>query len=119
MNDRVNKAIKVLVVEDSEDDTKLAMRMLRRGGFEPHYRRVQDVDALRSALAQERWDAVLSDFRLPGFSGVDALGVFRESGLDIPFIFVSGTIGEETAVEAMKAGASDYVMKQNLARLSR
>jgi PAS domain S-box-containing protein len=113
----VSKAIKVLVVEDSEDDARLAMRMLRQGGFEPTYRRVQDAGALRAAIGQEHWDAVLSDFRLPSFSGVQALKIFRSSGLDIPFIFVSGTIGEETAVEAMKAGASDYVMKQNLARL--
>jgi PAS domain S-box-containing protein len=113
----VKEAIRVLVVEDSEDDAKLAMLMLRRGGFEPTYKRVQDAESLRAAIADERWDAVLSDFRLPHFSGVDALKIFRTSGLDIPFIFVSGTIGEETAVEAMKAGASDYVMKQNLARL--
>jgi PAS domain S-box-containing protein len=114
----VSKAVKVLVVEDSEDDAKLEMRMLRRGGFEPSYRRVQDLRSLAAAFGQERWDAVLSDFSLPGFTGVDALEVFRASGLDIPFIFVSGTIGEETAVAAMKAGASDYVMKQNLARLA-
>jgi len=114
----MSQAIKVLVVEDSEDDARLAMRTLRSGGFEPLYRRVQDVDSLRAALREQRWDAVLSDFRMPGFSGLDALQVFRESGLDIPFIFVSGTIGEEIAVEAMKAGASDYVMKENLARLA-
>ena len=109
--------IRLLVVEDSEDDARLAMLMLRRGGFDPSFRRVQDLDSLRDALSADAWDAVLSDFRLPRFSGVDALSVFRESGRDVPFIFVSGTIGEETAVEAMKAGASDYVMKQNLARL--
>jgi len=114
----VSKAIKVLVVEDSEDDAKLVMRSLRRAGFEPLYRRVQDIDALRSAFRDEHWDAVLSDFRMPGFTGVEALTIFRSFGLDIPFIFVSGTIGEETAVAAMKAGASDYVMKQNLARLA-
>jgi len=114
----VRKAIKVLVVEDSDDDARLAMRMLRSGGFDPTFQRVQDVEALKAALKQERWDAVISDFRLPGFSGVDALNIFRSTGLDIPFIFVSGTIGEETAVAAMKAGASDYVMKANLARLA-
>ena len=114
----MSKPIKVLVVEDSEDDARLAVRMLRRGGFDPSYQRVQDIEGLRSALRQERWDAVLSDFRMPGFNGVDALKVYRESGLDMPFIFVSGTIGEEIAVEAMKAGASDYVMKENLARLA-
>ena len=114
----MSKAIRVLVVEDSEDDAKLAIRMLRNGGFDASYRRVQDVDSLRDAFKTEQWDAVLSDFRLPGFNGVEALKVFRETELDIPFIFCSGTIGEETAVAAMKAGASDYVMKGNLARLA-
>jgi PAS domain S-box-containing protein len=113
----VSKAIRILIVEDSDDDARLAVRMLSQGGFEPTYRRVQDAETLIAAIGHERWDAVLSDFRLPSFSGVQALKVFRSFGLDIPFIFVSGTIGEETAVEAMKAGASDYVMKQNLARL--
>jgi len=114
----VRKAIKVLVIEDSEDDAKLAMRMLRQGGFIPSYRRVENVGALKAAFEEERWDAVLSDFRLPGFTGVEALEVFRSTELDIPFIFFSGTIGEEIAVAAMKAGASDYVMKQNMARLA-
>lgn len=114
----MSNSIKVLVVEDSDDDAKLAMRMLKQGGFNPSYRRVQDLDSLRTAFAREHWDAVLSDFRLPGFNGVDALEVFRATGLDIPFIFFSGTIGEETAVAAMKAGASDYVMKENMARLA-
>ena len=114
----MSKPIRVLIVEDSEDDARLAVRMLRAGGFDTSYRRVQDVGALRDAFETERWDAVLSDFRLPGFSGVDALEIFRQTGLDIPFIFCSGTIGEEIAVGAMKAGASDYVMKSNLARLA-
>jgi PAS domain S-box-containing protein len=111
-------AVRILVVEDSDDDAKLAMRILRKDGFQPTYRRVQDVQALKAAFDQERWDAVLSDFRLPGFNGVEALEIFRATGLDIPFIFFSGTIGEETAVAAMKAGASDYVMKQDMARLA-
>ncbi len=114
----MRKVVKILVVEDSEDDTKLAMRSLRQGGFVPTYRRVEDVEALQTAFEHERWDAVLSDFRLPGFTGLEALAVFRATGLDIPFIFFSGTIGEETAVAAMKAGASDYVMKQNMTRLA-
>ena len=114
----MSKPVKVLVVEDSEDDAKLALRALRRGGFEPTYRRVQTAADLETALAEERWDAVISDFKMPGFTGMDALGIFRSTGLDIPFILISGTIGEETAVEAMKAGASDYLMKSNLARLA-
>jgi len=113
----MSKAVRVLVVEDSEDDVRLVARVLRHGGFEPTWSRVQDLQGLREALGRERWDAVLSDFRMPGFNGVEALRTFRTFDLDIPFIFVSGTIGEEVAVEAMKAGASDYVMKQNLARL--
>src|SRR5450759_4701143 len=115
---RVNKPVKVLIVEDSEDDAKLALLALRRGGFEPTYRRVQTAAELETALAQERWDAVISDFQMPGFTGMDALRIFRSSGLDIPFILISGTIGEETAVDAMKAGASDYIMKKSLARLA-
>ncbi|ARN19849.1 hybrid sensor histidine kinase/response regulator [Piscinibacter gummiphilus] len=112
------KAIRVLIVEDNDDDARLEMRMLRQGGFEPDWRRVQDGESLQAAFAEARWDAVLSDFRLPRFTGLEALAMFRIARLDIPFIFVSGTIGEETAVAAMKAGASDYVMKQNLARLA-
>jgi PAS domain S-box-containing protein len=112
------RQVRVLVVEDSEDDTQLAMRMLRQGGFAPEYQRVQDFQALREALVASDWDAVLCDFRMPGFSGGQALDVFRNADVDIPFIFLSGTIGEETAVAAMKAGASDYIMKGNMARLA-
>jgi diguanylate cyclase (GGDEF)-like protein/PAS domain S-box-containing protein len=115
---RVNKPVKVLIVEDSEDDAKLALRALQRDGFDPTYRRVQTAAELKTALAQEGWDAVISDFKMPGFSGMDALRIFRSAGLDIPFILISGTVGEQTAVDAMKAGASDYLMKQSLARLA-
>jgi PAS domain S-box-containing protein len=111
-------SIKLLVIEDSEDDARLAMRTLRRGGFEPICCRVQDRDALKAALETQPWDAVLSDFTLPGFDGLEALALFQSSGIDIPFIFVSGTIGEAKAVEAMKAGASDYVVKDDLTRLA-
>jgi signal transduction histidine kinase len=114
MNER---PIKVLAVEDSENDFRLAVRLLRRAGFAPDCRRVQDLLALRQALLEGPWDAVISDFSMPGFSGLEALAEFRRTGLDIPFIFVSGTIGEETAVAAMQAGANDYVMKENMSRL--
>jgi signal transduction histidine kinase len=114
MNER---RIRVLAVEDSENDFRLAMRLLRRAGFEPDCQRVQDLQSLRKALVEGPWDAVISDFSMPGFSGLEALAEFRKAALDIPFIFVSGTIGEETAVAAMQAGANDYVMKENMSRL--
>ncbi|CAM3656353.1 response regulator [Roseateles saccharophilus] len=113
-----SRPIKLLAVEDSENDVRLAMLMLRRAGFAPDFHRVQDRAALEAALVEGPWDAVISDFSMPGFGGLDALATFRATGLDIPFIFVSGTIGEETAVVAMKAGANDYVMKDNMSRLA-
>src|ERR1035437_10171910 len=115
---RVNKPVKVLIVEDSEDDAKLALLALRRGGFDPTYRRVQTAAELETALAQERWDVIISDFQMPGFTGMDALRIFRSTGLDMPFILISGKIGEESAVDAMKAGANDYLMKKSLTRLA-
>jgi len=114
MNER---PIRILSVEDSENDFRLAMRQLRKAGFAPAARRVQDLPSLRQALQEGPWDAMISDFSMPGFSGLEALAEFRTTGLDIPFIFVSGTIGEEMAVAAMRAGASDYVMKENMGRL--
>ena len=114
----MKRPVNVLLVEDSEDDAKLALRALRAGGFDPTSRRVQTAAALETALAEERWEVVISDFNMPSFTGLEALGILRSTGLDIPFILISGTIGEETAVNAMKAGASDYVMKKSLARLA-
>ncbi|MBV8604333.1 MAG: response regulator [Pelomonas sp.] len=111
------RPIKVLAVEDSENDFRLAVRQLRLAGFSPECRRVQDQAGLQQALLEGPWDAVISDFSMPGFSGLQALEEFRKTGMDIPFIFVSGTIGEETAVAAMRAGANDYVMKENMSRL--
>jgi signal transduction histidine kinase len=112
------RPIRVLAVEDSENDFRLAVRLLRRAGFTPDCQRVQDLPTLQQALLAGHWDAVISDFSMPGFSGLEALAEFRKTGLDIPFIFVSGTIGEEMAVAAMQAGANDYVMKENLSRLA-
>ena len=114
----MSKDLQVLIVEDSDDDVRLTVLALRRGGFKPNYQCVQDAASLRQALSSSHWDAVLADFSMPRFSGIEALNIFRTAHLDIPFIFVSGTIGEETAVAAMKAGANDYVMKQNIARLA-
>ena len=108
----------VLIVEDSEDDLLLLLRTLRQGGYEPAHRCVQTAAALRAALAGEPWDVVLSDFRLPQFNGAEALRLVQEAGLDLPFIVVSGVIGEEQAVAVMKAGAHDYVLKDKLVRLA-
>ena len=114
----MSKAVKVLVVEDSEDDASLMIRSLQRGGFEPQHERVESAAAMEAALKRQKWDAVISDFNMPDFTGLDALKIVRSTGLDVPFILISGAIGEEAAVQAMKAGASDYVLKANLARLA-
>ena len=109
--------LRVLHIEDSELDHDLALAYLRRGGLQVDTRRVDTEAAFREALA-EPWDAVLSDYNLPGFSGLTALEILNRSGLMIPFILVSGEIGEDTAVEAMRNGASDYLLKANLSRLA-
>lgn len=111
------KQIRVLAVEDNEDDHVLIMRELRRGGYEAMAERIETRDAMQAALRRTEWDLVISDYILPRFSGSAALAVMKESGLDLPFIIVSGNIGEDIAVGAMKAGAHDYILKGNLARL--
>jgi PAS domain S-box-containing protein len=93
------------------------MHWLRRGGFEPIVERVDTIAALRTALAGQKWDIIISDYYIPPFNGLEALALWKESGLNIPFIVVSGTMGEDVAVECMKAGAIDYLMKDRLARL--
>jgi|GEM_PF-3452827 len=113
-----NNAIRVLIVEDSEDDAQLLLRHLRQGGYEPVWEMVSTAEAMERALASGRWDIVISDYVMPHFSGIDALKVLQGKGKDMPFIVVSGKIGEEVAVEAMKAGASDYLMKNSLQRLT-
>jgi PAS domain S-box-containing protein len=112
------RPLRVLIVEDSENDALLLLRELRRGGYEPEHERVQSEEAMTEALATAEWDVIISDYRLPRFGAPEALAVFRESGLEVPFIVVSGKVGEEAAIAALKAGAHDYVMKDNLARLS-
>ena len=109
--------LQVLIVEDSEDDALLVERALLRGGYLPQRRRVFTAEAMRRALASEPWDLIIADHNMPQFSSTAALEVLKESGRDIPFIIVSGSIGEDIAVEAMKAGAHDYLLKDNLARL--
>jgi len=109
--------MRVLIVEDNPDDADLLLRELRRGGLEIVHERVETEAAMNAALDAHSWDLVIADFALPQFSGLAALALVQRRGMDLPFILVSGNVGEETAVAAMKAGASDYLMKGNLARL--
>jgi two-component system cell cycle sensor histidine kinase/response regulator CckA len=109
--------IRALVIEDSEDDCAILVRTLKQGGYDVDYKRVDSAETLLSSLDGTPWDIVLSDYSMPGFSGTAALHLVREKGLDVPFLFVSGTIGEEIAVNAMRVGAQDYIMKSNLKRL--
>ncbi len=109
--------LRVLIAEDSEDDALLLVRELRRGGYELSYERVASAAAMAAALDRQGWDLVIGDHSMPHFSGLTALSLVRERGLDVPFICVSGTISEEMAVAAMKAGANDWVTKGQLKRL--
>ncbi len=107
----------VIIVEDTESDAQLILRLLRNADYELTSKRVETALEMRAALEQQNWDIVISDYSLPQFDGTAALALLQELHSDIPFIAVSGTIGEETAVAMMKAGAHDYLMKGNLARL--
>ena len=112
------RTISVLLVEDNADDAFLLQRHLRRDGFAATLRRVETAAEMQRALDDDIPDVVLADYNLPNFSGPEALRLLRASGLDVPFIMMSGAMSEETAVESMRAGAQDYVIKQNLARLA-
>jgi len=109
--------LSVLIVEDLEDDAALVVRQLRKGGFEPLATRVENAAGMQAALADGCWDLVISDYSLPAFSAPAALATLKATGLDLPFLIVSRNIGEDLAIEAMKAGAHDFIMKANLARL--
>jgi len=113
-----DRRLRVLHLEDSPLDHDLAVVHLLRAGLVPDVRRVDSEAAFRAALDEQDWDVVLSDFNLPGFNGLRAQQILRDSGKDLPFILVSGEIGEDTAVAAMRNGASDYLLKNNLARLA-
>src|SRR4051812_10047878 len=113
----MEQPLKVLIVEDSENDAALLEIELERAGYAPFCERVQTADELGSALDRQQWDLIIADYIMPRFNGLAALALVKEKGLDLPFIIVSGHITDDTAVAAMKAGAHDYVMKDNLARL--
>ena len=114
----MDNPIRVLIVDDSEDDGLLLLRSLKNGGFSPSYEQVDTAEAMSKALDKQTWDVILCDNSMPTFDASSALELYKDKGLDLPFIIVSGTIADETAVAAMKAGAHDYIMKGNLARLS-
>lgn len=113
----MNTLLRVLIVEDSEDDALLLMRELKRGGYDPAFERVDTLEAMNATLDKQTWDIVICDHTMPHFNSLAALRLLQERGIDLPFIIVSGTIGEDIAVEAMKAGAHDYLIKSNLVRL--
>ncbi|NJK65943.1 MAG: response regulator [Microcoleus sp. CSU_2_2] len=113
----MNAHLRLLIVEDSEDDMLLLLRELRRGGYALDYLRVETASDMKAALDRQSWDIVIADYTLPRFSAPEALQLLQNHQPDLPFIIVSGTIGEEVAVAAMKAGAHDYLLKDNLARL--
>ncbi|HZQ47684.1 MAG TPA: ATP-binding protein [Verrucomicrobiae bacterium] len=107
----------ILLLEDSEDDAVFVTQQLRRGGYELVCHRVDTEPGFKKALSAEKWDLIIADYNLPGFNALVALRHLQQSGMDLPFIVVSGAIGEEVAVGAMKSGAHDYILKSSLARL--
>ena len=110
--------IRVLIVEDSEDDTILIVRELKCNGYDVIFERVDNYNDMKATLVDQEWDIVFCDYSMPKFDGISALKLLQEERSELPFILVSGTIGEEVAVESMKAGADDYIMKDNLSRLA-
>ena len=111
------KPLKLLLVDDSEDDRQLILMNLRRGGYNPDVSFADTKEGFKKELEEKKPDLIICDYSMPGFDGLTALAILKEDGRDIPFILVSGAIGEELAVKAMKAGANDYMMKDNLQRL--
>jgi signal transduction histidine kinase len=109
--------LRALLIEDDPDDAELVLRELRRGGYEPTSLRVQTAADLTSAVTHDSWDVIISDYSMPAFSGPDAFSIVRNLNIDVPFIIVSGTVGEEVAVESMRAGVHDFLLKGALHRL--
>ncbi|MGH9626905.1 MAG: sensor histidine kinase [Bryobacteraceae bacterium] len=114
----MGKPLRLLQVEDSESDAALIVRLLEKSGYEVDSQRAEDAAGMRAALAEGEWDVIIADYRLPQFDARAALEVLHETKKDVPFIVVSATIGEEVAVEMMRSGAQDYLMKGSLARLA-
>lgn len=113
----MNIVLRTLIIDDSEDDALLIVHQLKKGGYDLIWERIETADEMSTCLKEKAWDIILCDYKMPKFDGLEALSILQETGLDIPFLLISGTVGEDIAVEAMKAGASDYIMKDNLHRL--
>ncbi|MGE5249935.1 MAG: HD domain-containing phosphohydrolase [Bacteroidota bacterium] len=113
----MTELLRLLLVEDSDDDAQLILRAISRGGFELDSQRVETPAGLKGALQDRAWDIIICDYSLPQFTALDALEILRATGLDLPVVIISGTIGEESAVAALKSGAHDFLIKGNLARL--
>jgi signal transduction histidine kinase len=113
----MGQKLRVLIVEDNERDAALLVRELQRGGYDLTFERVDTPDAMNAALDKQSWDLVMSDYSMPGFSAQAALAVIKERAPDLPFIIISGAVGEEVAVDAMRAGAHDFMPKGRLTRL--
>jgi PAS domain S-box-containing protein len=110
-------SLRVLIIEDSEDDVLLIIRELKKGGYNPVYERVETAAAMKKVLQEKQWDIILCDYKMPKFNAPSAIAVLKNANIDIPLIIVSGTIGEDVAIECMRLGAHDYIMKSNLSRL--
>ena len=111
------KPLRVLIVDDSENEALLLVRELKRGGYEPVYERVDTSEAMEKALANSEWDVIVSDYRMPRFGALDALAMAQEASFEGPSIVVSGKVGEEAAAGVIKSGAYDFLTKGNLALL--
>lgn len=113
----MSRPLRLLLVEDSESDAELVVRFLNKTGYAVYHERVEEARQMEAALEKQTWDVIIADYRLPRFDAPSALAILDKTGLDIPFIVVSGAIGEKVAVDMMRSGAHDYLMKGNLARL--
>ncbi len=113
----MEKELRLLLIEDNEDDAHLLVHLLEKEGYQTSFLRIQNEAELNKALDSQNWDLIICDYRLPSFTGSEALEIFKQKGLEIPFILLSGTVGEEIAVNMMKAGAHDYIMKDHIGRL--
>src|SRR5688572_4569487 len=113
----MGRPLRVLIIEDSENDSQLVLREIQRGGYDVERERIETRAEMENALMRRQWDVIICDYSLPQFNAIAALEMIHARGLDLPFIIVSGSISEEAAVQSLKAGAHDFIVKGKLARL--